>query len=98
MTKSYQILLRTFIDCELSGITLAVEEGKLVAFPVDRITDDLASRIRNNKDAIRVAVMRSSGLPPCRLCQGLTIPIPTFDGFENFECVHCGECSGCKRP
>jgi hypothetical protein len=40
---------------------------------------------------------RSADLPPCGVCGGPMLAVPTFDGFENFECMRCDRCSGCRR-
>ena len=39
---------------------------------------------------------RSEDLPPCPVCKGKLLAVPTFDGFENFECLNCDRCFGCR--
>lgn len=97
MTDSYLRLFEIFMNCEELGIALGIDGGKLVGSPAELIPPDLATRIKANKDAIKLALARSSNLPSCRLCAGLTVGIPTFDGYVNAECPRCGECSGCRR-
>ncbi len=97
MTENYPNLQRVLIDCELANVTLAIENDKLVAYPAERITDDLVDRIREHKGAIKASLERSASSPDCRFCSGVTIPIRTFDGDENFECFLCGKCSGCRK-
>lgn len=95
MTENYRSLLEIFIECETQGIKLTIEDGKLAAYPSDRVTADLAERIRLDRDRVKAVLKRES--PDCRLCSAATVAIPTFDKFENFECCRCGECSGCRK-
>lgn len=76
---------------------MQVRDGKLYANPAERITDELADMVRKHKEAIKASLERSASSPDCRFCSGVTIPIPTSDGYENFECFLCGKCSGCRR-
>lgn len=49
-----------------------------------------------NKPQLVAMFERSRHLPICKICKGLQLAVPTFDGYENFECLNCGICSGCR--
>ncbi len=91
-------LLEVFRECSNRQIRLSVVQGgaKLKFVPVDQVNAELLEGLRELKQGIIQTIERSSGLPPCRHCEGQLFAVLTFDGFENLECFECGECAGCR--